>query len=120
MTNQETFDFASGSVPAHRHPNGGGWVVEWGIIITIIAITALLVLPRYLGNHELDKVCIEWETEATQEYCVSGWYVPVKTSNVVVKQYYCFHVEKCKRCLTWEPKETITEVVTRPIDACDF
>ena len=23
-----TFDFGSGPVPAHRHPNGGGWVAD--------------------------------------------------------------------------------------------
>jgi hypothetical protein len=25
---QETHDFGAGPVPAHKHPNGGGWVAE--------------------------------------------------------------------------------------------
>jgi UDP-3-O-[3-hydroxymyristoyl] glucosamine N-acyltransferase len=24
----QTFDFGNGPVPAHRHPNGGGWVAD--------------------------------------------------------------------------------------------
>jgi hypothetical protein len=28
-TNEMTaFDFGNGPVPAHRHPNGGGWVAD--------------------------------------------------------------------------------------------
>jgi len=26
--NDETYDFGGGPVPAHRHPNGGGWVAD--------------------------------------------------------------------------------------------
>ena len=28
MTNTTTYDFGSGPVAAHRHPNGGGWVAD--------------------------------------------------------------------------------------------
>ena len=26
--NMTTFDFGNGPVPAHKHPNGGGWVAD--------------------------------------------------------------------------------------------
>ena len=28
MNEMTTFDFGNGPVPAHKHPNGGGWVAD--------------------------------------------------------------------------------------------
>jgi hypothetical protein len=37
--NNQTFDFGNGPVPAHQHPNGGGWVAD----------TATVAITAYVG-----------------------------------------------------------------------
>ena len=37
-TDGNTFDFGNGSVPAHRHSNGGGWVADTATVNPIAYI----------------------------------------------------------------------------------
>ena len=97
-----TFDFGFGPVPAHRHPNGGGWVADTAQVFDntlVFGNTQVFDNARVFGNAQVsgnarvfDKARVYGDAQVSGDARVAG---KARIYGIMRSDDYCFVAVPC-------------------------